>query len=421
MNLEQMRKRLEDIQAKLQEYAALENYSEEDVKNIDELNGEFNSVKANIEAKEKVEAVLAVSNLSKRKTEPAPVENKVEVTNWSKKQKNGGFENFGEFLNSVKRASQGDMDERFRATHFERSGEDGGFLVPEEMMSTIAEKMGGDEALLPRTTSFDVSGNSLSLPTDELQPWTGGIEAYWTAEGRQIQESKHRFGEANWKLNKLAALVKVTDELLEDTTALESYVLGKAPGALDYKVNSAIISGSGAGQPKGILNSDFRVAVAKESGQAADTIVAENVIKMYSRMIPASRSRAVWYINAQAEEQLRLMKNDNGEYIYLAPGSQMNQSPYGLLMGRPVLPMLASMPQLGDEGDIIFADLSYYYTIKKVGGVKQAISSHLFFDQAINAYRFTFRLDGSCPFKSPVVTEFGNHEMSGIVTLADRA
>jgi HK97 family phage major capsid protein len=281
--------------------------------------------------------------------------------------------------------------------------------------------MGGDEALLPRTTSFDVSGNSLSLPTDELQPWTGGIEAYWTAEGRQISESKHRFGTADWKLNKLAALVKVTDELLEDSTALESYVLGKAPGAIDYKVNGAIIDGSGAGQPKGILNSDFKVRVSKEVGQAADSIVARNIVKMYSRMIPSSRANAVWYINAQVEDQLRLMQDDNGQYIYLAPGSQMNQSPYGLLMGRPVIPMLGSMKQLGDEGDIIFADLSYYYTIKKVGGVKQAISSHLFFDQAINAYRFTMRMDGSCPFKTPVVTEFGNYEMSGIVTLEDRA
>lgn len=421
MDLEAMRKRLGEIQAKLSEYSALENFTEENVKEIDELNGEFSTLKANIEAKEKVESMLAVSNASTRKVAPVAVAPATVVVGTSKLERNGGFQNFGEFLGSVKNASKGIQDKRFQNTHFERSGEDGGFLVPEDMMTQISEKMSGDESLLAKTSSFDVTGNSLSLPTDELAPWTGGIEAYWVAEGRKINESKHKFGEASWKLNKLAALVKITDELSEDATALESYILGKAPGAIDYKINGAIISGNGAGKPTGILNSGFKVQVAKESGQLADTIVARNVVKMYSRMIPASRGNAAWYINAGTEDQLRLMKDDNGNFIYLAPGSQMNQSPYGLLMGRPVIPMLGSLPQLGDEGDIIFADLSYYYTIKKVGGVKQAISSHLFFDQAINAFRFTFRIDGKCPFNSPVVTEFGNYEMSGIVTLQDRA
>ena len=107
-------------------------------------------------------------------------------------------------------------------------------------------------------------------------------------------------------------------------------------------------------------------------------------------MFPGSRANAAWYINAGCEDQLRLLKDDAGNYIYLAPGSQMNQSPYGTLMGRAVIPMLGSMPQLGDEGDIVFADLSYYYMIYKQG-IKEAMSTHLWFDRDLTVFKFTFR------------------------------
>jgi HK97 family phage major capsid protein len=114
------------------------------------------------------------------------------------------------------------------------------------------------------------------------------------------------------------------------------------------------------------------------------------------------------------------MKSDSGDFIYLAPGSQLNQTPYGQLLGLPVIPLIGSMPALGDEGDIILGNLSYYYSIVKAGGMKQAISSHLHFDRDIQAYKFTMRIDGACPFKAPVKTEFGDYEMSAFITLEDR-
>jgi HK97 family phage major capsid protein len=193
-----------------------------------------------------------------------------------------------------------------------------------------------------------------------------------------------------------------------------------APEAIMHKINEAILTGNGIGKPKGILTSGFKVTVAAESGQGADTVVARNVIKMYSRMIPRSRANAVWFINPEVEEQLKSMTDDNGNFIYIAPGSQMNQTPYGTLLGRPVLPLLGGMKALGDEGDIMFADLSYYYSIMKSAGIRSDVSTHLYFDRDQTAYKFIMRVDGSCPFKSPVVTQYGNYEMSGFVTLADR-
>ena len=418
MTIEQMRARLGEIVNSLNTISAKETLTEADISEVEKLKNEYNTLSNSIKVKEDIANITTNAQASQRQAPAAaPAPARVEIVDQTPKH---GFKSFGDFLNAVKNSSVGNVDKRFQNALYEKHGEEGGYLVPEEMLSEIKKKIEGDESLLAKTTQIKVAGNSLSFPVDESAPWNGGVEVYWVGEGRQVQEgAKGKLGLASLKLHKIAALVKVTDELLEDSTALESYIKAKAPTAITSKLNGAIISGDGVAKPFGILKSGFRVTVAKESGQAADTIVARNVLKMDARLIPGSK--AAWYVNAGCIEQLRVMKDDAGNFIYIAPGSQLNQTPYGMLLGKPVIPMIGSMPALGDEGDIVLADLSYYHSIVKAGGLQQAVSQHLYFDQNAQAFRFTMRVDGNCPFKSPVKTEYGDYEMSGIITLATRA
>lgn len=426
MDIEQIRARLAEIAVELEGITAGDKgYTQEQLKQIDDLNAEFASLNTQLDAAEKVEEMKAkVSNSKGRKTtSPAPeaVEPVRVSVGEDRARRFGGFESAGAWLMAVKKAGQtGELDKRFSNVAKESVGEDGGFLVPEEISSAILKKMNGDDSLMARATTIQVGGNNLTINVDEKQPWNGGVQAYWTAEGAEITTSKPSFKQASWRLQKLAALVKATDELLDDATALESYIMASAPAAFVHQVNKAILTGNGVGKPMGIINSPFTVTVGTESGQAADTIVARNVVKMYSRMFPQSRQNAVWVINPACEEQLRVMKDDAGNFIYLAPGSQLNQTPYGSLLGRPVIPLMGGMPALGDIGDIIFADFNYYYMIRKAAGIKSATSIHLHFDKEITSFRFSMRLDGKCPFQAPVTTEFGSYDMSAFVTLAAR-
>lgn len=430
MNPEQIRARLTAIFARIEEIEkgkSDEGFSAEQLEEINNLHSENDSLNQQLEAAERLEAMKAKASSSKgRQSTPAPAAGgatpRVEVGNDLGRRYNG-FGSAGEWLMAVKKAGQtGELDKRFLATTIKETvGEDGGFLVPEEISGAILKKINGDESLMSRTTAIQVGGNSLTINVDENAPWSGGVQAYWTAEGATITESKPAFKQASWRLQKLAALVKATDELLDDATALESYILASAPNAIMHLVNKAILTGNGIGKPLGIVNSPFAVTVSKESGpQTADTVVAANVVKMYSRMFPQSRSNAVWIINPAVEEQLRLMKDPADNYIYLAPGSQMNQTPYGSLLGRPVLPLMGGTPALGDLGDIIFADLSYYYMIRKAAGVKSATSIHLHFDKEVTSFRFSLRLDGKCPYQSAVTTENGSYSMSAFVLLESR-
>lgn len=422
MTIDQIRARLAAISAQLEGISAgAEGFTSEQITQIEDLNTEFESLTAQMSALEKVEAMKAKSETpAPRKTQAAAPSPRIEV-GASATDRFGGFKNSGEFLMAVKSAAGGRMHEKLQnAVAYEKNGEDGGFLVPEEMSSTIIKKLASSESLLSATRQMRIGGNSLGFPVDESQPWNSGVQAYWTGEGATITQSKPQFKRADLRLQKLAALVPATDELLEDAMALESYINLAAPEAIMHKINGAILTGDGVGKPQGLLTSPFTVEVAKESGQAADTIVAKNIIKMYSRMIPAARANAKWYINAGAEEQLIGLKDDNGNFIYFGPGA-INAMPYGTLLGRPVVPMMSALPALGDAGDILFGNLDYYWTIVKAGGVKSSTSIHLYFDRDITAFKFTMRVDGKVPFSAPVTTEFGSHQMSAFVKLADRA
>lgn len=377
------------------------------------LGAEFKDLQAQLEGLDAMDAIMNVATVSERKTAPAATVKAVENKN--------EFKSYGDFLAAVKTSAiNGKPDARFENLMRESVGEEGGFLVPENMGTEVQKVLASEESLLSRVRRFNVSSNNLVLPIDDKTPWSSGIIAYWIAEGDKYIESKTRFSTASWRLHKLGVLVKVTDELMEDSVALESYIRELAPQAIMHEVNDAIINGNGVGKPQGILNSSFKVVVEKENGQAADTITPRNVISMYSRMLPSSRAKAVWLIHPSAEEALRTMKDDNGNFIFLAPGSQLNNTPYATLLGRPVLPMLNAVNPIGDEGDIIFADLSYYYVIMKTNGMKQAVSTHVYFERDITAYKFTLRIDGKIPFKAPLETEKGNYKMSGIVTLEAR-
>lgn len=431
MNLEAMRKRLAEIVGQLDEFKNLENFTDEQIDSINALNEECETLSKNIEAAEKIESMTQAVSMSNRKTQPeAPTSQKrVTVAHPKHVEDNYGFESAGHYFLAIKDFSVGKVDPRLTkildASHSEGVGADGGFLVPADMRQEIQKKIMGDDSLLPRTRQFKTSSNKLELPVNEVAPWDGsGIQAYWEGEESVHQASKTKFDLAEWKLRKLTAYVTVTDELLEDAPAIESYIRQEAPEALVHKINNAIISGDGVGKPTGFLNSLFKYKVLKEAGQAADTIRFENINNMFGRLLPQSIGRAFWLVHPATLPQLRAMKFDNAAAspvpVYL-PGNSVAGSPYGTLMGLPIVVKMGGVKALGDEGDISLVDLSYYYSIVKTTGFKSEVNPYILWDRDAKAMKFQIRLGGHCPYKAPVTTENGGFQMSSFVTLEDRA
>ena len=339
-----------------------------------------------------------------------------------------GFRHFGEFSAAlIRAASPGHrvIDDRLvigaaaPGSNFanEAVGEEGGYLVPPEFANTIREYSLEDDALLPLTSSDPVSGNSIRIPVDETTPWgTDGIRAYWEGEAGLSTNTKPKLEQRELRLRKLFGVVPVSDEMLEDSVFISSYLPRKLGQSIRYKTNDAIVNGAGTGVPQGFTASGALVTQAKEGPQSADTINANNVAKMYARNI--SPTAAVWLINPDSFNQLVVMSISN-QPVWLPP-SGMAGAPNGTLLGRPVL-MSEHCQTLGDAGDIYFAALSWYQTITKGRGIDFATSMHLWFDYDMTAFRAIFRVDGQSIVRAAVTPPNSAVTRSPFVRLAARA
>jgi len=346
------------------------------------------------------------------------------------------FPHLGEFALAVKSACGhgGRLDDRLARLVSKSAGmnttvgADGGFLVPTEFSSKVLQRIYADRSMLSMTDQYTVGSNALTFPRNaETSRATGsrqgGVRGYWMDEGDQISGSKPTFGRLQMTLHKIAVLIYVTDELLSDVTgfALDQYLTRVASEEINFLVGESLIRGTGTGRPQGIIGAPCTISVAKETGQAAATLLSENLIKMWTRLFAPCRSKAVWFYNQDIEPQLfalTLGAAANPQLTYLPPGG-LSDRPYATLMGRPLVPV-EWCSTLGTVGDIILADMSQYVTITK-GVVESAMSMHLRFDYDEMAFRLIFRLDGQPWWAAPLTPYLGTQTQSCFVTLATRA
>ena len=392
--------------------------SEEEQKDIDKYEEEIRAWDESIGRAEKLLAIEPED----RSTE------KPEVKPTPAKDNEKRFASFGEQLMAAYRAAMpgGKVDERLstRAASGlnETTPSDGGFLVQQDFVTELLKRTYETGILASKVKKIPISTNANGMKINAIDEdsrangsrW-GGVQTYWEGEADEITASKPKFRQMELSLKKLTGLCYATDELLQDAAALEAVIRQAFAEEFGFKIDEAILSGSGEGEPLGILNSGAIVTVAKEASQT-DTITVENLIKMWNRLWSRSRANAVWYINQELEPYLYTLKiGDKPVYI---PAGGLSEKPYGTLFGRPVVP-IEQCSAAGEVGDIILADIGQYLLIDK-GGIKSASSIHVRFLYDENVFRFIYRVDGKPIWTKPLTPYKGSATVSPFVTLAKR-
>lgn len=342
------------------------------------------------------------------------------------KDEKRGFRNLGHFCQDVFRACKrnGAMSGELQraATTFanESAGPDGGYEVPPGFASGITSLSLSEESLLSRAANVPVEGNSMAYTDSETTPWgSSGVSATWDGEGSTASQSKPSLKKKRLELNKLRVLVPATDELLADTSAMTSHITQVMGEAVFWKTQDSIVNGTGAGMPLGITKSPGIVSQTKETSQAADSIVAANIAKMYARGLGGAGADFVWLINPDAFSQI-ITLTLNSNPIWVPANSGFKGAPDGVLMGRPVI-LTDTCQTLGDKYDIIYANMNGYRAITKAGGAQFSTSMHLWFDQDIEAFKLVFRMDGQPQLSAPVTPPNSAVTRSHFVTLDARA
>ena len=260
-----------------------------------------------------------------------------------------------------------------------------------------------------KIAGFDTSDHTSSI---------GGFTARWLEEAGSATEDTPKTRQIELIATKLAVFTKASNELIEDGTNFEDRLSEMMVLGAGWGLDLAFLSGTGAGQPLGVLKDPALIVVAKESGQGANTILYENLTKMFARLHPASVKNAVWVANSTTIPQLLTLSLAVGTGGSAVP--VMSEGPDGQfrILTRPIL-FTEKVPALGSEGDILLADFSNYVVGLRADVLLQK-SIHVGFQSDESAYRVILRADGQGLWSKAMTPKNGD-TLSWVVTLAVRA
>ena len=343
----------------------------------------------------------------------------------------GGFNGLGDFMMTV---ASGREDWRLRsfpraAGQGEYSGGEGGYLVPHQLTASILGPLFSESGVLSRVNLLPMSSNVLTAAgfktTDTSSGAVGGLELKWEGEGETLDSQTGVLGSIFLRAKKGAILVECSNELLEDSVAASVQLEQIMRNAARFGLERAILTGDGVGRPRGVLNDVGLITVAKESGQAADTLIFENIVNTASRVHPSVLANSVWVASPSVLPQLLSLafpiKDASANVV---GGSQVpitvEGEPVGMyrLMGLPLL-LSETLPQLGDKGDLMLVNFGEYLFSLRTD-LQIEMSPHLRFDKDKTVFRLRVRCDGQGRWDGPATPLNGN-SLSWAVCLAERA
>lgn len=330
---------------------------------------------------------------------------------------NDGFPSIEEYFKTL---HSGMFDPKLNAAIMrEGTGAEGGFLVPSAYASWLVDGSLESEIVRPRARVEPMTSNEKMVAGFNAQDHTGGsiygFTGQWIAEGGSINIQQGLLRSIKLQAKKLATIAECSNELIGDGLSFEDLLGNAMTKALSWSLDDAFLTANGVGKPRGVLSDPALVVVAKESGQAADTINFTNISKMYSRLHPALRGEAVWVVSHDCISQLSTMTYSGVDQFI--PVLKEQDQAY-TLMGRPVL-QTEHLPVLGDQGDVLFVAFSQYVIgMRAELGISK--SGHLGFQTDTSHYRLIARVDGTGTWSQAVQPKTGN-TLSWCVTLAERA
>lgn len=232
------------------------------------------------------------------------------------------------FMNHVIKGSP--IPEKFINADQNTKTTDVGSVIPTTVLEKIVEKLESTGMILPLVTRTSYQGG-LAIPTSSVKP-----VATWVAEGEGSEKQKKPTGQVVFNYYKLRCAVSVSFETSVVTLGVfENTLINNIAEAMTKALEQAIISGSGVGQPKGIL------AETAPEGQnieiAADADVDyETLINAEAALPLAYESEAVWCMTKKTFMKFVGMVDANGQPIARV-NYGINGRPERTLLGRTVV------------------------------------------------------------------------------------
>lgn len=242
---------------------------------------------------------------------------------------------------------------------------DVGAVIPTTTLNKIVEKLESVGMILPLITRTAYKGG-LAIPTSTVKP-----VATWVNEGAGSDKQKKTTGSITFAYHKLRCAVAVSLEVDNMAySAFEVTLINNVVEAMTKAIEQAIISGSGTGQPKGILTE------TAPTGQNVEVSTpAIDDIKAAEEAIPlAYENAAVWCMTKKTYLKYAEMRDTNDNK--LGKTETVNGKKVRYLDGRlcvccDYLPSFASTLTAGTKFGFIFDFKDYVLNTNYAMGVKK--------------------------------------------------
>lgn len=267
----------------------------------------------------------------------------------------------------------------------EGTDSEGGYLVPDEFEHTLIEALESENIFRTLAHVIQTASGDRKIPVVASKG-----TASWVDEEGAITESDDAFSQVSIGAYKLGTLIKVSNELLNDSVFnLEQYISKEFARRIGNKEEDAFFNGDGSGKPVGIFHSTGGAQVGVTAASAS-AITADEVIDLFYSLGAPYRKNAVWVVNDATVKAIRKLKDGNGNYLWQPA---LTSGTPDTLLGRPVKTS-AYVPTIASGAKVIaFGDFGYYWIADRQGRVFKKLSE-LYAATDQTGFVATQRVDG---------------------------
>jgi len=236
---------------------------------------------------------------------------------------------------------------------------EGGYLVPDEYERTLVEALEDQNIFRQLAHVIHTSSGDRKIPVVASKG-----TASWIDEEAQYPESDDAFGQVSIGAYKLATMIKISEELLNDSVFdMPAYIAKEFARRIGAAEEEAFFTGNGTGKPLGILAATGG-AETGVTAAAADKITMDEVIDLFYSLRAPYRRNAVFIMNDATVKALRKLKDGQGQYLWQP---SITAGTPDTILNRPVYTS-GFMPTLATGNKtILFGDLGYYWVADREG------------------------------------------------------
>lgn len=296
------------------------------------------------------------------------------------------------------------------------TGENGGYALPPTQFRPDILKLNPESAIVRSRATVIPAGSppdgKVTMPAlvQGSKGVYGGVEVAWIGEGELKPETDANLREVSLEPHEVAATMTITDKLLRNWQAANTFISSLLQGAMNAAEDIAFLTGNGVGKPSGVSSAAGAIVVNRE---AANQITFLDTLQMRSKLLPESLGGAVWVANLSVLPQIATLQDPAGNYIFIQ-GDATKGIPT-TLCGIPIT-FTGKTPILGKKGDLMLLDLSHYL-IKDGSGPYIAASEHVLFRQNKTVIKVFWNVDGKPWVIEPLTLEDGDTKVTPYVIL----